>query len=247
MHENYGDIFTQRGKQYHYAMTQYPKARQLEFLAGLEFFDFSTIENLVDVPSGPGYLSKYLKEVSSVTHYIPLDPSQTFSACGEEILLFENFGELPIETGSVDASLSLAGLHHESKRVRFYEEVFRILKPKSKFVIGEVIPESSEALFLNEFVDQHSSLGHKGDFLDKAQEVSFLKQVGFKHVDYKVKEYSWDFSNEKQALDFFVNLFGIDKVEDHALSEAVRTILGINEGTGFYNVNWKLAFFIATK
>ena len=49
MHENYGDIFTQRGKQYHYAMTQYPKARQLEFLAGLEFFDFSTIENLVEV------------------------------------------------------------------------------------------------------------------------------------------------------------------------------------------------------
>ena len=56
---DYSEIFAQRAHQYHEAMQRDPRARDGEFLALLEDLSSSAID-LLDVPSGGGYLSTYL-------------------------------------------------------------------------------------------------------------------------------------------------------------------------------------------
>ena len=139
MFENYSEIFSERGKAYHQAMTDFPEARRMEFEAGLKCLNFSNIKTLLDAPSGPGYLKNYLKQWAPDCDYLAVDPSETFAEYDTSIRACQHLGDLPFKDGQVEACLSLAGLHHEKDRLSFYKEVLRVLKKGGQFVIGEVV------------------------------------------------------------------------------------------------------------
>ena len=63
VNETYQAIFNLRANTYHQAMTQWPHARQKEFEIALSFCDLSDNHCIVDIPSGGGYLSKYISKL----------------------------------------------------------------------------------------------------------------------------------------------------------------------------------------
>jgi len=249
MFKNYHEIFSKRGQEYHAAMTCFPKARQWEFETGLQLLILNAhkINNVLDVPSGSGYLKRYLEILMPQCQYIAFDPSLTFSEFSTEISLCDKISNLDLKSGSIDACLSMAGLHHEKDRFSFYKEIYRVLRASSCFVIGEVIPESTEAKFLNEFVDKNSSMGHRGDFLDDQVESDFIRDVGFKNIKYQIKDYGWYFDKREDAGLFFQLLFGIDRLKQADILMAIEDILGLKQAMTGYCVNWKLGFFQQTK
>src|SRR5690606_4955366 len=115
--------FDQRGSSYHLAMTSLPNVRAEEFRVLVARAELRPGHAIVDLPSGGGYLHRYLPEGVTCLH---VETSQVFHAAahhaGQKALLASSMGDVPLASGSVDRVLSLAGLHHETDRLPLYRE-----------------------------------------------------------------------------------------------------------------------------
>jgi SAM-dependent methyltransferase len=240
--QNYKTIFQARGRSYHEAMRSYPGARVQEFTAAVALLNQKPGSRILDLPAGGGYLESYLNE--DVT-YIAYDFAGEFEDGHSQVAKCEE-AKIDLPDASSDEALSLAAMHHIVERSAFYAELARILKPGGKLVIGDVISGSLEDAFLNGFVDRWNSMGHKGVFLEPAHDIEQIGNQGFK-VTFETKSYSWAFINETEAIDFFRKLFFLNKEPStNLVSEELRR-LGVNEGSGKYDVNWSLGFYVAEK
>jgi ubiquinone/menaquinone biosynthesis C-methylase UbiE len=162
MFEDYACIFTRRGADYDSAMRRFPEARREEFAAILRLAAPRAGETLIDLPAGGGYLQDYLD--SDAIHLIAIEPAAAFHALCRTRVRESHLAPLtalPLRDQHADLALSLAGLHHESERLRIFREVFRVLRPGGRFAIAEVAVNSAPARFLNEFVNQLSAPGRK--------------------------------------------------------------------------------------
>ena len=148
----------------------------------------------------------------------------------------------------------MACLHHSSdeERLGFYIESARILKPDGKLVIGEVVKDSLQDQWLNEFVDAHNSLGHKGRFFNNGIngiEKFLLESAGY-NVDIHIKEYDWEFKNKDCLIDFSKKLFGLDLANNNTILHGFKQYFDINIDSDphtTYKVPWKLLYFVASK
>lgn len=77
--------------------------------------------------------------------------------------------DIPLKSQSVNKILCLASLHHlnNEERINTYNEFYRILKPNGKLIIADVIKNSNQSIWLNNFVNNYNSNGHNGIFLMK--------------------------------------------------------------------------------
>jgi hypothetical protein len=104
---------------------------------------------------------------------------------------------------------------------------------------------------LNQFVDQHNSLGHKGVFFDES-DAKLLRECGFS-VRIEQKKYSWVFDNQAQMVDFAKLLFGLDLADDDTILCGLDGFLPLTvtdtkrPQQSRINLHWKLIYFIATK
>jgi SAM-dependent methyltransferase len=160
---------------------------------------------------------------------------------------------LPLESGSVDAVLVLAVLHHYSGEARraVYAECLRVLRPGGRLVVGDVVRGSAQDRWLNGFVDAHNPLGHCGDFLEAAQEERLLTGLGFARASSRLHSYAWRFPNGEARHDFMTRLFylrdgpGGEPLARPALDEALGRILHCDGAR--WDVPWELLFVRATK
>ena len=72
--------------------------------------------------------------------------------------------QTPISSGSVDAVISLAGLHHAENTPGIFREMHRIFKHDGRLCIADVETGSSTDDFLDVFVNANSSMGHTGQY-----------------------------------------------------------------------------------
>jgi len=242
MFESYADIFDQRGQRYHQAMVDYPLARQAEFAVVLDLLDLSAHSILCDAPSGGGYLRNFIS-VPGVKLY----SVETSAAFAQEVADFEDnttllcktIADLPLTNDSVDRVVSLAGLHHVNPQIDFYREAQRILAPHGILVVADVQAGSEVDRFLNDFVDQHSTMGHQGLFLGK-HTLSQLEACGFEIVSSQVQSYTWQFPHPAAMAQYCQMLFGIDKADAVAILAGIQTCVGYKITDTGCQMNWEL-------
>jgi SAM-dependent methyltransferase len=246
MFQTYEQIFSQRADTYQKAMQLYPAARDLEFQFVVEITDIKAGEVICDAPSGGGYLSAYLPD--GIERYLTVETAADFTGhcpMGEGDRIIQSpLDQIALESNSVDVCISLAGTHHLEDKSRFFREAARILKPGGRLLIADVAQASAVDRFLNQFVDQNSSMGHKGVFLDEhsADEIS---ACGFEISSDKITDSPWSFNNRADMGIYSKMLFGIDLADEENVIKGIEDILGFIPGPGKVNMAWSLRCIVS--
>lgn len=243
----YGDIFQQRGHQYHQAMTLYPRARAEEFHHVVRMTDIKDGDVVCDIPSGGGYLRGFVHRTASFLH---IETSEVFAglcrANGASNVWLATLEDIPIETGSVDKVISLAALHHVDEKERFFSEAYRLLRPGGTLTIADVRAHSAASEFLEGFVNDHNTMGHRGNYIDDKTHED-IQQRGFTVSESSQIPFHWQFDSPQAMGQFCQLLFGIDKADSVQVVEGIRKHVGYLVEGNACRMNWELLFIKAAK
>ena len=247
MFDAYKEIFNQRGALYHKAMVSYPLAREEEFKAIIDLAAIRDGQIVCDVPSGGGYLNRF---IDGDVQVISLETSIEFlKHCRQKpgvSRVLCDLHSLPLKPSSIDVIVSLAGLHHVQVKDPFYREAYRLLKPGGRFCVADVEEGSRVSHFLDEFVDQHNSMGHKGAYITPTT-VDALESAGFKIFHHSRLAFHWTFDALDDMSSYIALLFGLDKASPADIQKGLQSYLGYQEVDGRYRLNWGLLFIGASK
>ncbi len=248
MFQSYDQIFSKRADAYQKAMELYPAARAREFQLVVQCADIKSGDIVCDVPSGGGYLRGYLPD--EIQRYLAVETAPDFTShCpmgGQNRIVLSPLDNIAIENNSVDVCINLAGSHHLEDKSKFFSEVARILKPGGRFVMADAESGTAIDRFLNEFVDQHNSMGHEGIFLD-GQTADDITACGLKIHSDELITFPWSFESRDDMGVYCKLLFGIDIAEPESVILGIENILGYMPGPGKVNMAWSLRFIVADK
>lgn len=240
--QGYEEIFAKRGTAYHQAMEQYPEARSREFELAVSFLAAEPKSTILDIPAGGGYLQKFL---TADINYLAYDFSGEFDDHHSGVKKCKE-SEIDLPDEAVNEAVSLAAMHHVVERSLFFAEMYRVLKKGGRLVIADVLEGSAVDPFLNVFLNDWNSMGHKGVFLRFERDKELLAECGFS-VTAEFREFPWIFNDSNQAKNYFRKLFFLDlDPSDEQLQEALDR-LGVEEKQDSYLVRWSLGFLVATK
>ncbi len=224
---------------YHSAMALYPDARRDEFLLPLKKLNLKPGDLLIDLPSGGGYLHRYLPANVQV-HC--LESSQAFADyCQQQKLKVSLYHQhhLPLSDQYADALISIAGLHHIRDKQPLFQSIFRVLKPSGQLCITDVEQGSAVAGFLDDIVDRYSQTGHRGRFLNTVT-AEQLSEVGFQGIQWERLNYPWYFADEASVLNYFQLLFGLEKASLEQVGQGIDQYLNRQITPSGIQVNWQL-------
>jgi len=247
MIQTYEQIFRKRADAYQKAMELFPGARDLEFQLAVSAADIKPGHTVCDAPAGGGYLRSYLP--AGIECYLAVETAPDFIGhcpMGDADRIIESpLHNIALEDDSVDVCINLAGSHHLEDKSRFFTEAARILKPGGRLVLVDAETGTGADRFLNEFVDQNNSMGHKGVFLNP-QTAAGVVASGFKINRDELVEFPWCFENKHDMGLFCKLLFGIDLADKDTVLQAAEDILGFMPGPGQVNMAWSLRCIVAT-
>ena len=246
--DTYQKIFNERGDAYHAAMEFSPNSRDREFELIINQADLKSGQILCDMPSGGGYLQNYIDDID--IELVLIEPSREFYdrislSSGNSAYLCE-LDKLPLDTKSLDAIISLAGLHHANYKLQIFKEMYRVLKQGGRLCIADVREGSSVDDFLNIFIDRYNSSGHEGDFINK-DFYKLIEMAGFDIILKKPICYSWDFSSKEAMAKYCKLLFGVDKANEDEVLDGIEKYLGYEEIDNRCHLNWELEFITGLK
>lgn len=236
----YEEIFNHNGASYHAAMELVPNARDEEFNTALSFVDLKPNDVVLDVPAGGGYLKRYLPDN---IEYHAYDFSIGF---GDNDINVNKCTEtsIPMADNSVDYLFCLAAMHHVENRLGFYKEAKRVLKDNGTLIIADALLGGEQDNFLNTFVDQWNSLGHKGDFMQADREAKDLVTIGFEST-FSDEKYYWTFDSPEQARSYCRLLFALNKNPSDTQIDQELQKLGTKKTSSQFLMGWRLGFITA--
>lgn len=239
---NYEKSFKNRIQSYLYAINTFPNVLNEEFKTAIKQLNLQSNDTILNIPGGGIPLDKYIDPKLNI-NYIVYDTHKEFQS---KTIKYCEWNNIPLLSCSVDKIICLASLHHLNifERINIYKEFYRILKPNGQLIIGDVINNSAQAKWLNNFVNKYNSNGHKGIFFNET-DANLIEQQNF-HVETIIEHYDWIFDNDKNAMLFCKYLFGLDLINennDYILKNAIEHILKYKNG----KIPWKLIYFICSK
>ncbi len=235
-----------RAHDFNYACVKYPRARDqetdplvdlLQIVPGIDFLEVA--------PCGGTLLRRVkVRQPTGVTYYAvePSDenakdlPQYVSRVKNSDITSFKK------EDGSVDRVGNLAGLHHTDPRDMFFTESYRVLRPGGILAAADVAIGSPVADWLNEFVNEHCSLGHEGVFFGDGEMTKSLKAVGFSQTTEEIKQLFWRFRSPDEAIEFCQNLFYLDKADKKTILLGLDRYLGIEIDSDEVRIPWQLVY-----
>lgn len=247
MFDPYEEIFEKRGHLYHNGMTLYPRARREEFNSIIKLAKIRHGDIVCDIPSGGGYLKNFINIRVKI---VSIETSRAFAklckANTASDVILTNLESIPIKTNSIDSIISLAGLHHIGDKESFYRESYRILKTNGVLAIADACKGSMVSMFLDVFVHEHNSMGHRGAYLDENTKGD-LEQRGF-DVSYSSSiKYYWRFASLDDMVTYCQLLFGIDNASHEQILGGITKYLGYTLINKEFCLNWELTFYRAIK
>jgi SAM-dependent methyltransferase len=230
MNLEYSEIFNLRGAMYHRAMQNHPEARAEEFRQLFARAPLSGGEQVLDVPSGGGYLARWLPPSASVTE---LELSRGFKP---ESRVVETYGDWDI--GTFDRAVTLAGLHHIGEQDRFVGQMVRHVRPGGIVHIADVDADTPLPRFLDGFIGRYNITGHNGLYI---QGGSFKAIPGTRVLASELRACPWRFPDMDALLDFSGDLFGVVNCPRRALAAALEEV-GIEGDAAGTVLNWRLRY-----
>jgi SAM-dependent methyltransferase len=241
---DYKKQFSNRTQTYLYSINKYPDVLYNEFTQAIKMLHLNNNDVLVNIPAGGIPLHKYIDNQLQIKYYA-YDICNEFCTGDENISLCA-YTNISQKINSVDKIICLASLHHTSisERHDIYKEFNKILKQNGVLVIGDVIKDSCQDIWLNNFVNKYNSNGHSGVFFNQ-YDIGQIEKHNFK-VTTTNKEYDWVFNNENEMLDFIKHLFHLDLLPNNQiLLDGLITILNYTPDS--CKIKWKLLYFTCTK
>lgn len=237
---DYLTSFTNRAHSYSNAIELYNNVLDEEIITAINNLQLKKDDILLNVFAGGIPINKYINKELNIK-YLAFDMHTDFIVNSIQKFTFD---KIPIQSNSVNKIICLATLHHLNIHERniLYNEFYRVLIPGGKLVIADVICNSPQAKWLNEFVDKYNSNGHKGLFFT-ANDSKLIETNGF-NVDIYIENYNWNFQDESKLVHFCRLLFGLDLCnDDNILLNSIKKYLHYNDG----KIPWKLIYFNCIK
>lgn len=240
MNNKYSETFNLRGHPYDQAMQQFPHSREAEFLRLFDAIDFSGIQSVLDLPSGGGYLARFLPDHCILTS---VDPSKPFQVSGGVMPV--DLEHLDLKFANYDLVVSLAALHHVDNKQNFLRVVSRALNPGGYFCVGDVAADSGISRFLDEFAGQYNGTGHNGNYLEVDEPFPGLDSaVSLQVIEHVLKPCHWLFSSVPEMVRFCRLLFGLEGVSDRQIQEALQKYVGYNIAGDHVALEWELLYIV---
>ncbi|WP_343347304.1 methyltransferase domain-containing protein [Sphingomicrobium sp. XHP0239] len=237
---DYTDLFDQRGSSYDRAMQAFPAARAEEFRQLLAPLVPRSAMIIGDVPAGGGYLRAYIAEGCEWVRHEPCADFTTHAGQDQTERNGVALYPFPWKDESIDAVVSLAGIHHLEDKRRFFAEAHRVTRPQGDFVVSDVARDHPVAAFLDEFVGAYNSTGHEGLYLDEGTGEE-LRSAGWSIVDDRANDYHWVFPDRSAMIAFVRRLFDIGTIEDGEIGAAIDDRLGVDDlRSGQVGMRWGL-------
>lgn len=231
---NYEELFQLRGATYDGAMVRFPDARREEFLNTIERAALVPGARVADVPAGGGYLARYLpKDCIWLGH----EPCASFGhgATHQDRDLLP----LPWEDASIDAALSIAGVHHLDDKGPLFAELARVVKPGGRLVLADVHEASAVSRFLDGWVDRHNSTGHVGSYLGD-HTLDELVHAGWDIVSAERVSFHWRFANSSDMGEFAHRLFDLRSSSPQDTARTIAADLGVDAFDDGIGMRWEL-------
>jgi SAM-dependent methyltransferase len=226
----YAEIFEARGAMYHRAMLDHPEARGEEFRQLFSRLPLRGGESVLDVPSGGGYLARWLPDGTTVTE---LELSSGFKP-GNRVV--ETYGEWDV--GPFDRAVCLAGLHHIAEQDRFVSQLVKAVRPGGFVHIADVDASTPLPAYLDGFVGRYNCTGHSGLYLT---EESFRALPGTIVHSSAIRSCAWNFPSPEALFAFSSDLFGLVECPRRGLANALEEI-GLSSVENGAALDWRLRY-----
>jgi SAM-dependent methyltransferase len=243
--EEWNRVWQKRGRDYHQASIQFPKAHLREIDLFVSGFKLKAGMTALEVAAAGGYiLERVRKAVGESAKLLAIEPSDTFAQflpSYVQRIPNSTITEFDLLDESVDLAANLAGLHHTKDNGLFFKECRRVLRSGGTCGVCDVRKGSCVSTWLNEFVNRYNSHGHTGWFFEEGEMSDKMKTVGFKNVREQRMVYTWDFDSMDEMVVFCKLLFGLDRASADEIKKGVETILGFARADDAeVAVNWEL-------
>lgn len=233
----YEDMFQARGAPYDNAMSLFPDARREEFLKTIERAGLKPGQSVGDVPAGGGYLARYLP---NAVHWLGHEPCASFGSGGAD----QGLLPLPWADGTLDAAISIAGVHHLADKRPLFAEIARTVRAGGRFVLADVHEGSDVAGFLDGWVDRHNSTGHNGAYLND-DTLDELREAGWQILSAARVPFHWRFPDMAGMSEFCNRMFDLRTCRPEETAQAIEANLGIDQLEGEVGMRWELYMIVA--
>jgi hypothetical protein len=212
-----------------------------EINTAIQMLNLQKNDVLLNTFAGGIPIEKYINKDLNI-QYLAFDTHKDFITQNIKYFTYDN---IPVKSQSVNKIICLASLHHLNTNERhvLYNEFNRILTKNGTLIIADVIQNSTQAKWLNIFVNKYNSNGHNGTFFTN-NDSTLIKTSGFNNVNISFQNYNWNFENDDSAIDFCKLLFGLNLCNDNnLLLYNIKSYLQYNNN----KIPWKLIYFQCTK
>jgi hypothetical protein len=234
---SYTEIFAKRGWLYQQAMVEAPKARTLEYEQLFRFHPLQAGEHLLDVPSGGGYLAKHLRTAMQVPVLVrSLEFTPGFDP---DVEVVDPHTPWPVAATSMQRCICLAALHHIHDLDGFLVNATSAIRPFGLLHLADVLPDSGIMHFLEQFVDRHTSTGHRGIYRN-FQQLHWPSDLEV--LSTEIRACPWHFDSRQQMLHFCQQLFGMDKSCQPRLEQALEEYIGVQHRGNGVELQWSLSY-----
>lgn len=226
------------------AVLDFPEVRCREFLELKDFADLQSSTLLLEVPTEGRMLDQCFPD----SRIDRVDFLKLSIAGYAERVIVSDWSLYGIAADAYDGVLSVVPIHHAnaSEKNHYLQGAFRVLRPGGVLAFAEVEAGSSVEHFLDEFIDQHTVTGHRGEYPD-THFCEAIRREGFVEVSSEVRDCPWVFESETLLCAYATQLFALKPMATDTLLSAMDAALGLKQIDGKLHLTWPLRFFRGVK
>jgi ubiquinone/menaquinone biosynthesis C-methylase UbiE len=240
----YNTQFKNRINGYMYASSKYENVLLNENITAVKILNPQNNEKILHIAAAGVNIKKYIPTDIEI-ELIEVDQNEEFAKIGN--IDHINLTNMPYDDNTFDKVIVIANFHHmnNTERSIIYKEIHRVLKTSGTFIMADVMKNSQQDHFLNEFVNMYNMNGHNGLFFNWS-DLELFQKSGFM-TEIKTMKYTWDFNSIKELNDFCYNFFNLKKINKSDIYTEIQKYLTLNQQNNqTIRWNWQLLYFIST-